>query len=129
VRLGRSWAKFRKKSRHLEDLSAGARHKVRIAAKKLRYGMEFMAPLARGGKARGRRGEMLQSFKLLQDALGALNDVRTERQLAPDFVRQGRGVAFAAGRLIGGQEARTAPLLRRAAKAARKLRKKKPFWD
>src|SRR5579859_3990231 len=127
-RLDRVWRKFRKRSRHLADLAPRPRHKVRIAAKKLRYGLEFMAPLARGDKARRRRDAMIETLKRLQDALGALNDLRTERMLARGFVRQGNGVAYDTGKLIGAEEVRTAPLLRQAAKNARKLRKRKPFW-
>lgn len=127
-RLGRAWRKFRKRSRHLGRLAPRPRHKVRIAAKKLRYGLEFLAPLATSGKARRRRDAMIGDFKAMQDSLGKLNDVRTERQLARGFAREGRAVAFAAGRLIGAEEMRTAPLRRQAAKAARKLRKRRPFW-
>ena len=127
-RLDRRWTKFRKNSRHLEDLAPGPRHKVRIATKKLRYGLEFMASLAQGRKTRKRRDALIDSLKRLQDALGTLNDVRTERTLARTFVRESREVAYATGKLIGAEEVRTAPLLRQAAKAARKLRKKKPFW-
>ena len=127
-RLDRIWRQFRKRSRHLAELAPAPRHKVRIAAKKLRYGLEFMAPLAQGCKARKRRDALIGTLKRLQDALGALNDVRTEKALARDFVRQGNGVAYDTGKLIGAEEVRTAPLLRQAARSARKLRKRKPFW-
>jgi len=127
-RLDRMWRKFGMRAGHLETLAPRPRHKVRIAAKKLRYGFEFMAPLAKSAKARGRRNALIGMLREMQDALGTLNDVRMERQLAADLVQEGRAVAFAAGQLIGAQEVRTAPLLRRAAKAGRRLRGKKPFW-
>lgn len=127
-RLDRVWRKFRKRSRHLAELAPAPRHKVRIAAKKLRYGLEFMAPVAREFKARRRRDALIETLKRLQDALGALNDLRTEKSLARDFIRQGNGIAYDTGRLIGAEEVRTAPLLRQAARSARKLRKRKPFW-
>lgn len=127
-RLDRRWRKFLKRSRHVAELAPRPRHKVRIAAKKLRYCLEFIAPLAQGRKARKRRGAVLATMKEMQDALGTLNDFTTQRRMADTFVQEGRDTAFAAGRLIGAQEARTAPLLRQAAKAARRLRKREPFW-
>lgn len=127
-RLDRMWGKFRKRSRHLDSLAEGPRHKVRIAAKKLRYSLEFMSPLAKGRKALIRREALIGTLMEFQDALGILNDLRAERQLAGDFVREGRRVAYAAGRLIGADEVRAAPLLQQAAKMARRLRKRKPFW-
>ncbi len=101
---------------------------MRIAAKTLRYGLEFMAPLAQGRKARNRRDALVATLTRLQDGLGTLNDVRIERTLARGLVREGTGVAYDTGRLIGAAEVRTAPLLRQAAKMARKLRKRKVFW-
>jgi CHAD domain-containing protein len=127
-RLDKRWRKFLERSRHVDKLAPGARHKVRIAAKKLRYGLEFMGPLAQRRKARKRRRALIATMKEMQDALGALNDLRTERQMADTFMQEGRESAFAAGRLIGVHETSRDPLLRQAAKAARRLRKKKPFW-
>lgn len=127
-RLERMWRKFRKRSRHIESLAPRSRHKVRIAAKKLRYDLEFMAPLAKSAKARRRRTRLVETMKRLQDALGALNDLPSLRRLAPGFARKGRAAAFEAGRFLGAEEARARPLLRQAGKAARGLRRKKPFW-
>ncbi len=127
-RLDRFWRKFCKHSRHLADLAPKPRHKVRIAAKTLRYGLEFMAPLAEGRKARNRRKALVDALTRLQDGLGTLNDLSIERRLARGLVREGTGVAYDTGRLIGAEEVRNAPLLRQTAKMARKLRKRKVFW-
>jgi len=127
-RLDRLWRKFRKHSHHPTKLAPKPRHKVRIAAKTLRYGLEFMAPLAQGRKARTRRDALVNTLERLQETLGALNDVQTERKLARGLVRKGKGIAYDTGKLIGAEEVRTAPLLHQAARMARKLRKRKAFW-
>ena len=46
------------------------RHRVRIAAKKARYAMEFFQGLYPGGRAK----RSVQRLSALQDALGWLND-------------------------------------------------------
>ncbi len=127
-RLDRKWRQFRRQSRKIDALSPPDRHHVRIAGKKLRYALEFLAPLAQGGKRRKRRDRLVGRLKALQDMLGQLNDVETGRVLGRTMARRSRRVAYSAGRLVGAEEARTVPLLKRAAKAARDLRERKPFW-
>ena len=56
------------RSRHDEDDDAG-HHEMRIAAKRLRYTMEILAPLFDGGLA-----EEVRTIKQLQDVLGDLHD-------------------------------------------------------
>jgi CHAD domain-containing protein len=53
------------------------RHRVRIAAKKVRYGSEFLQSLYRGRKVH----QYLQALKGLQDGLGALNDLAVAEHL------------------------------------------------
>jgi CHAD domain-containing protein len=65
----------------LRELSAGKRHKLRIAAKTLRYAIEFFASLFPGDKNTKRRQAALSSLKELQDALGALNDIVARENL------------------------------------------------
>ena len=101
---------------------------MRIAGKKLRYALEFLAPLAQDGKHKKRRERLVERLKVLQEMLGQLNDVETGRTLGRAVARRGRRVAFSAGRLVGAEEMRAGPLLKRAAKAARDLGEKKPFW-
>jgi len=127
-RLDRKWRKFRESSRHLGSLAPRPRHKVRIAAKQLRYGFEFMAPLAKSRKARARWKALVEPLMELQDALGKLNDMRTETRIASHIARRSRSAAFAAGRFMGVEQTHAASLLRQAGKAARRLRRRKPFW-
>jgi len=127
-RLERKWRDLAQRGKTLKSLAAQPRHKVRIAAKKLRYALEFMAPLAQGRAARGRRDRLIGTLEEMQDALGTLNDMRAEARIAPRVARKGRAAAFAAGRFMGAEETRAPALLRRAAKAGRALRRRKPFW-
>ena len=48
---GKRAAKIVKKGKKLRELDAEKRHKLRIAAKKLRYGGEFFATLLPGKKS------------------------------------------------------------------------------
>ena len=77
-------------------------------------------------------------MKLLQDSLGALNDISvheglTERlAIAPDNVgkRKFRSAkkAFAAGQLSGREEARITSVLKSAERAYARFAKAKVFW-
>jgi triphosphatase len=47
--------KIRKQGKHLADLDPRRRHKLRVKAKKLRYGCEFFATIFPGKKPSRRR--------------------------------------------------------------------------
>ena len=74
----------------------------------------------------------------LQDALGDLNDITVHETLTKRTIdvqdargkrRRGRAKkSFAAGRLSGREEARTASVLRDAERAYGVFAKAKPFW-
>jgi CHAD domain-containing protein len=53
------------------DATARAVHRLRIAGKRCRYGVEFFAPLLRGGATR----RYLDHLSTLQDELGRDNDL------------------------------------------------------
>jgi len=134
--LSRRCGKLVKRGAKLRELDARKRHKLRIAAKKLRYGSEFFANLFKTRKARRRRRAFLQVLKGLQDGLGDLNDVAAHQALCTSLTREtpplrqdGKGeFAFMAGIACGREEARTEPLLRAATHAHRGLSKAAPFW-
>lgn len=99
-----------------------ARHEVRKAAKKLRYGVEFFAELYRTDEAREDYAHFLKALESLQDNLGLLNDVAMIPQLLDT---------------IGIDPAEAAPLLptvdrdrliKKARKRFRKLMRGRPFW-
>jgi len=84
--LRRRSKKLVKKGRRIGELDAGQRHKLRIAAKKLRYAAEFFESLVpRKRKARLKRfGRILKTF---QDALGTLNDMEVHKSFATRIAR------------------------------------------
>ena len=73
--LARSWKRAAKRARSraggIETLSIAERHELRKALKRLRYAVEFFAPLYPGGAVK----PFLKRLKELQDLFGALNDV------------------------------------------------------
>lgn len=131
--LHRQHRRVAKKGRHLDRLDPEARHKVRIAAKKLRYASEFFGSLVAGKAERKRYEAFLDALERLQDELGDLNDVATGHAIAERFASSAEaqdhaGALFAAGRLSGGEDRRGDERLEAAAKAQRKVAHAKPFW-
>jgi CHAD domain-containing protein len=143
--LRRRFRKLKKSGRHLKTLDAESRHALRIRGKKMRYAIGFFADAFPGGKSARRRQRLLAALEALQDALGALNDVATRETLATEAAlsggepggraggEAGRGAAgwqraFAAGRVLGAQQARVPRLLAEGARAHARLREAKPFW-
>ncbi|MDX8522494.1 CYTH and CHAD domain-containing protein [Mesorhizobium dulcispinae] len=76
------WKKVAKGGNDLIDADDETRHKVRIAAKKLRYAAEFFEPLYNGKAEAKRHRRFIEAMKGLQDHLGSLNDIAT----APDML-------------------------------------------
>jgi len=132
--LSRRRRKIKKRARKVKTLDPRQRHKLRIAAKKLRYGVEFFAGLFGGKRLTKRRKAFLAVLKDLQSTLGGLNDVAAREQLGaavgakPGATRAQPQRAFAAGWVTATEEARTKPLLKAATKAAGALRKTKRPW-
>jgi triphosphatase len=135
--LARRWKKLTNKSKPPRRLDVAERHKLRIRAKKLRYAVEFFADVFPGKKRAKRCGATLSSLKDLQDALGALNDVATREKLMSRAAlakrRKSKGTAareraFAAGMVVGAQEAGIEHMLAAAESAYAKLLEVKPFW-
>ncbi|HET7679910.1 MAG TPA: CHAD domain-containing protein [Xanthobacteraceae bacterium] len=136
--LQRRCKKIRKHGRHLRKLSPSRRHKLRIQAKKVRYAAEFFAAAFPGKRADKRRQTFVTALEKLQDTLGELNDISVHEDLTAGLVQDANGngskhrvrprKAFAAGRLAGYEEARTASVLRDAERAYRVFARVKPFW-
>ncbi len=99
--LGRRHRKVLKAGKHYEALGDEERHALRIQIKKLRYGLEFLAPLYPAKKTKG----LSKTLKATQDALGSLNDFAVGRALLRDAAREAApgtpDLAFAAGRAAG----------------------------
>jgi triphosphatase len=137
--LQRRWKKLRKRGKHLNELDAQRRHRLRIQGKKLRYAADFFATAFPRKKSMARQERFVESLQRLQDALGDLNDIVVHEKLSERFVdgdspaNKGRVAparkAFAAGRLSGHEEARIAPVLKEAKRAYKAFAKAKPFWS
>ncbi|MFI4965194.1 MAG: CHAD domain-containing protein [Caulobacterales bacterium] len=113
-----------KRCRDARDGDDTARHHLRIAAKTLRYACEGFESLY-GRKAVER---YLHTLKDLQEMLGALNDRAVAEPLVAGLPLCAEA-AFAAGELVGRQQAEKPALVARAGKAADKLLTTRPFWD
>ena len=121
--LERRLRQLKRAGRDFEALDAPARHRVRIAAKKLRYAADAFAALY-GAKAE----RYIQRLAGLQDALGAANDsVMAARLLAELKLRQPKA-AFAAGFVEGCLTCEAREREAGLAKAWEKLLQAKPFW-
>lgn len=75
--ISRHTRKARKLAVHHAELTPAQRHKMRIAFKKLRYTLEFFAPLVAQKKLR----PYMASLTQLQDELGLINDHITAEAL------------------------------------------------
>jgi triphosphatase len=81
ARIGR---KALARGRQFRQMTPAARHRLRLALKKLRYATEFFLPLyAEQASAR----DYLKHLSALQDALGADNDMTMTRVLLDDIAR------------------------------------------
>jgi len=116
--------RLRQRAHKLDWRDPRARHKLRIAAKSLRYLAEVFAPLF------GDAGEYLDALRAFLDLAGDLNDIA----VAPDAVREILGpslpgpAAFSAGLTLGARRVEARSLLRQARKAWRAFESKRPFW-
>lgn len=121
--LGRRFKKLLKKGRDLQDRDDAHRHEVRIEAKKLRYAAEGFSSLFSEKKA----DRFVDRLKVLQDALGGLNDVATAEPLLAGLELPPEA-AYAAGELEGLRLAKKPKLIAHASKALDRLGSMAPFW-
>jgi triphosphatase len=130
--LARRRSKIKKKGKHLRELDDDQRHKLRIGAKKLRYGIEFFSGVFPGKKNEHRLSAALLALKDLQNSLGDLNDIAAREKLMSEMGSvNGKAkdrVPFVAGVIFGSQQARTDDLLRAAEKAHKEFSAIKAFW-
>ena len=125
-RLARCEKRVRRRATALEDGDDAALHSLRIAAKKLRYAVEFFRPLFARRVAR----DYARALAGLQDALGKLNDCASARRLlynvptGRDASAHARATARALDWIAGEEQRARAGLT--AAGAA--LHAQRPFW-
>lgn len=124
--LGTLLKRVHKRGRSFARLTPADLHRLRIAAKKLRYATEFFAPLF-GEKS---AGAYRAALARLQDTLGAYNDAAKMTLLANQASRglTGASIDEARGILLGwsaGTQNASARYLKRAWK---EFRGAEPFW-
>jgi triphosphatase len=117
----RKWIK--KKGADLRQLDVAQRHRLRIRAKRLRYGTEFFATTFPGEASAERRSKSLHALKDLQDALGSLNDIATHHDLIAGITQED---AEAHGPAASGDK--VDDLLHEAERAFARFAATKPFW-
>jgi CHAD domain-containing protein len=98
-------------------------HLIRLRAKRLRYGVEMLAPLYPRREAR----RYLRRLANLQDQLGHLNDGTVAAALMAELGRAG-GRGFGAGVVCGFVAAGTGDARARIERSWRKFRRLQPFW-
>ena len=111
----------RRRERPLSDTPARERHRIRIAAKKLRYAVELLAPLYREKKAR----RYARRVERLQDALGDLNDLANGMRMSRQASAGAPGAARRVQASLRGSERERLPDLDRVWS---RFARKKPFW-
>ncbi len=104
----------------LPGLSPEERHRVRIDAKRLRYGVDSLASLFPSKRAH----RYAASLGRLQDALGRANDAATAARLLPELAPPEPFAAFARGWFAARMQGD--PMLLRA--LAERLARRKRFW-
>lgn len=125
--LDRARRRVKKRGKGLRHLDPHTRHRVRISAKKLRYGAEFFAGLFPKPKAQKRQKAFGDALSDLQDHLGALNDIETAKTLPFGTAEDASGAGDVPA-VPDIDEKRVKDLLERAADARTDLLDLKPFW-
>jgi CHAD domain-containing protein len=125
--------KARRRGRHLADLSAVERHKLRIKIKTIRYALDFFRSLY-PAQAQAGLERLSGQLKKIQDALGALNDFVAHREIAVDATRHvPRGdrlaQAFSPDLLVGQEKEASKTLLKTASRAMRHLKPRSVVLD
>jgi triphosphatase len=121
--LARLHKRIKRKGADLRRLNVVQRHRLRIRAKRLRYGTEFFAATFPGKSSAARRSKSLHALKDLQDALGSLNDIATHHDLIGGGARR---AAEAHG--LATSPDKVNDLLLQSERAFARFAATKPFW-
>jgi CHAD domain-containing protein len=129
--------RIRRRGARINDLNPQQLHRLRIQVKKARYATEFFAGVFHGKKSAKQCKKIKSSLMQLQNCLGKMNDIVTHKALFADIIaspargltgEQNRHRAFAAGLVIGDQQAQLRKLSDRARKAYSRFESAKAFW-
>jgi triphosphatase len=125
--LDRRRRAVRRRSRHFRQLPAHLRHQLRIAVKKLRYGIELLDSLYDRHDAR----PFIKRLKQVQDELGHANDVRVAYSLVIDLARsapQAEAMADAGAQMLARHERSLALGEKKLRRRLKRLNGAQPFW-
>ncbi|MEO1016759.1 MAG: CHAD domain-containing protein, partial [Pseudomonadota bacterium] len=115
---------------HFESIDVEARHEVRIALKKLRYGTEYFAGLFDGKDT----APYLSAASKMQDHLGHLNDVAVAERLVGELVKAAKAgpervkAAQGGGIVVGWYAHLLASTEVQTVADWRSFAKRQPFW-
>ncbi|WP_425908176.1 CHAD domain-containing protein [Nitrobacter sp. TKz-YC02] len=135
--LSRRCKRIKRRGARIDGLNAEQLHRLRIQVKKVRYAIEFFADLYHRKKSAKQHKKIRASLTQLQNCLGKANDIVTHKALFEDIIagrtrglteEKSRHCAFAAGLIIGDQQAQLSNALDRARKAYSRFESAKPFW-
>lgn len=118
--LEQHYRQVRRRGRQIRSLTAEQRHKLRIAAKKLRYASEFFSGLYPGKETR----RYIQALSSLQNEFGALNDHVMAARLLRETVVDER----ASGIINGWYASQTEPHLALMTREWKRFRRCEIFW-
>ena len=124
--LAAALKRVRRRGRNFADLAPTDLHRLRIAAKRLRYATEFFAPLFDHKAARDYRAVLAR----LQEALGAYNDAVKMTHLAEDASRKLTGAPAheARGIMLGWSAGMQQAGKRDLRRSWKEFRGAAPFW-
>ena len=137
LQLSQRRKKIKRRGAKIRDMTPEQLHRLRIQIKKTRYAAEFFSSAYPGKKTANRCKKILSSLTQLQDYLGGYNDIITRKALFADIrnspgrgltAEQNRQRAFAAGLIIGDQQAQLPKLLDGAESAYSRFEGVKIFW-
>jgi CHAD domain-containing protein len=126
--IARRRKRLLKKADHLSKLPPAARHRVRIAGKKLRYMTEFLQPLAKSKTQRREHRRFVKQLEKMQTSLGTLHDAEARGEFFRHIAEVPSGLTPLDGGASAAQSsAEVSPddavLLRQAAAARGKIAK------
>jgi CHAD domain-containing protein len=127
--LNRRLARLAERSKAVKTMSTAKLHRLRIAIKKLRYGMEFFQSLLPDKRS----ARINRDLKAMQDALGYVNDRDVAKRMVAMLSDRAHDAATRAAVVQGGRRLTRSfddgaqATLPRAARAAARLRAEKPL--
>ena len=122
--LARLHKRLSKRISHIREFSPEERHATRIAAKKLRYAVEFLGSLYE------RKAVLpyVTALAEIQDQLGTLNDAAVAMRLL-DTIGQALKIRYVAGFASGLFAAQSNAALGKVWKLGKRFLGLKPFWE